>query len=134
MPQLLLTFVLIGIGWFVIVRPQQARLRAQKAMVAELVAGDRVITAGGIHGTLTEVGADTVRIEVAPGIELTLARPAITRKRDDEGDGAEGANPIDSSDLDADDGIDDSLPGPTGDHAEDNVTQHPDGPSTGGVA
>ena len=80
MPTLLLTFLLIGIGWFLLIRPQQERARAQRALVAELAVGDRIISAGGIHGTVTAVAADSIELEVAPGVTLTLARAAVARR------------------------------------------------------
>lgn len=90
MPQILLTVLLIAMGWAVLIRPQQAALRAQRIrnqehddMVAALAPGQRVITAGGIHGTVTHVEADTLRVEVARGIELTVAREAIHKRIDD---------------------------------------------------
>ena len=74
------TLLFIGIGWFLIIRPQQQRAKAQRALVEALEAGDRVVSAGGIHGTLTAVGPETVALEVAPGVVLTVARPAIARR------------------------------------------------------
>ena len=65
-PQLLLTILLIAIGWFLLIRPQQARVRDQRAMVATLQEGDRVITAGGIHGRITGLATETVEVEVSP--------------------------------------------------------------------
>ena len=84
-PQLLLTILLIAIGWFLLIRPQQARVRDQRAMVATLQEGDRVITAGGIHGRITGLATETVAVEVAPGVQLTLARAAIVRRVDQPG-------------------------------------------------
>ncbi|MEZ5178825.1 MAG: preprotein translocase subunit YajC [Acidimicrobiales bacterium] len=109
MPALLLTLVLVGIGWILILRPQQQRLKEQRAMVEALVPGDRVITAGGIHGVLTEVEPETVRIEVAPQVVLTLARPAIARRVDAD------ASPTDPE----------PTSGRTGEPAEDPVTIDP---------
>ena len=80
MPQLLLTLALIAIGWFLIIRPQQTRLKRQRLMVESLTLGDTVVTAGGIHGTVTKLSEDTVQVEVAAGVELTLARGAIGRR------------------------------------------------------
>lgn len=77
---LLLTLLLIAIGWYLIVRPQQVRLREQREMVRTLEVGDRVITAGGFHGTLVAVEEETVVIRLAPDVEVTLARPAISRR------------------------------------------------------
>lgn len=96
MPALLLTFVFIAIGWFLIVRPQQQRMREQRELVAALAPGDRVITAGGIHGELVSVGEETVELLVADGIVLTLARPAIARLVDRTGDPA-NEDPADES-------------------------------------
>ncbi len=75
-----LTLVFVAIGWFLIIRPQQQRAKAQRAVVEALETGDRVISAGGIHGTLTQVDPETVGLEVAPGVVLTVARPAIARR------------------------------------------------------
>lgn len=77
---LLITIALIAVGWAMLIRPQQQRLKEQKALVAAVEVGDEVITAGGIHGRITAVAEATVQIEVAPGVELTLARPAIARR------------------------------------------------------
>lgn len=79
MPQLLLTILLIAIGWFFLIRPQQARVREQRQMVANLTVGDQVITVGGIHGRITGLETETVLIELAPGVEVTLARAAVVR-------------------------------------------------------
>lgn len=84
MAPFLLTILLIAIGWYFIVRPQQVRLREQREMVMSLKVGDRVITAGGFHGTLVEVHEETVVIRLAAGVEATLARPAISRRLDPE--------------------------------------------------
>ena len=84
-PQLLLTILLIAIGWFLLIRPQQARVRDQRAMVATLQEGYRVITAGGIHGRITGLATETVEVEVSPGVQLTLARAAIVRRVDPPG-------------------------------------------------
>lgn len=83
-PELLLTISLIALGWFLLIRPQQARVRSQRAMVAALAVGDRVITAGGIHGRINALAVETVELEVAPGVVVTLARAAVMRRRDDD--------------------------------------------------
>ena len=108
MAPLLLAIFFIAIGYFIILRPQQERLRAQKQIVESLAVGDRVITAGGIHATITDVADETVRIAVAPNVELTLARPAIARRLDPE-----------TSSTEHD--FDESVTGTPGDLAEDNV-------------
>lgn len=86
MPQLILTILLIAVGWFFLIRPQQARIRAQREMVESLEVGDQVVTAGGIHGTITSIDVETVQLQVAPAVELTVARPAVMRRLDGGGD------------------------------------------------
>src|SRR5215217_3501184 len=79
----LLLLLLIPLAmWFLVLRPQQARLRAQRDLVATLEAGDRVVTAGGIVGTLTVVGDTEVTLVTTPGVELRVLRGAISRRVD----------------------------------------------------
>jgi preprotein translocase subunit YajC len=94
--QLLITVVLIAIGWFLLIRPQQVRIREQRAMVATLEVGDRVVTAGGIHGTVRSVADETVAVEVTAGVELTVARAAIVRRLDDAPSRTPDPDPEDS--------------------------------------
>ena len=68
--------------WFLVLRPQQARLRAQRELVSSLEAGDRVVTAGGIIGTLTVVGETEVTLATRPGVELQVLRGAVSRRLD----------------------------------------------------
>jgi preprotein translocase subunit YajC len=68
--------------WFLVLRPQQARLRAQRDLVASLEVGDRVVTAGGVIGTLTVVGQTEVTLATTPGVELQVLRGAVSRRVD----------------------------------------------------
>lgn len=82
----LVLLILIPLAmWFLVLRPQQARLRAQRQLVASLEAGDRVVTAGGIVGTLTVVGESEVTLATRPGVELQVLRAAISRRLDPPG-------------------------------------------------
>jgi preprotein translocase subunit YajC len=84
-------FVLI---WLVFVRPQKKRQSQQQQMLNELHEGDEVLTAGGIYGTITHVDEDDDRItlEIAPGLEVEVARRAIagiTQEPDEADEGEE---------------------------------------------
>lgn len=74
MPLLLVGFVLL------VVRPQQQRIKAQQAVVASLEVGDQVLSASGIFGTITQLDDDVAVLRVADGVELRMARGALTRK------------------------------------------------------
>jgi preprotein translocase subunit YajC len=84
--------ILVALMWLLLIRPQQQRVRRQRELVATLEVGDRVVTIGGIKGTVVGLDDEDARIEVAPGTVLTLVRPAVSRKvdtvesRGDEGD------------------------------------------------
>ena len=81
--EVLFPLIFIGLMWLLLVRPQQQRVRQQRALVASLTVGDRVVTAGGIVGTVIGLTDEEARVEVAPGTVLTLLRYAISRTIDD---------------------------------------------------
>ena len=73
---LLLVFVIF---YFLLIRPQQRRVKEHKAMVESLRRGDQVITGGGIYGKVTKVReGDEVEVEIADGVRVRLARSTIT--------------------------------------------------------
>ena len=77
----MLPFVLIFVVfYFLIIAPQRKQTKETEKMLAALKRGDRVVTSGGIHGTITDLrDADkTAVIEVAPGVRITVSRSAIT--------------------------------------------------------
>jgi preprotein translocase subunit YajC len=74
-------FLIIILGflvlWLVVVRPQRRRQNQQQRMLSDLNVGDEVITAGGIYGTVTGLGDEYVEVEIAPKLEVRVARRAI---------------------------------------------------------
>ena len=80
MSSLIFLLLLFGAMWFFTIRPQQQRLKAQRALIQSVGAGDVVMTAGGVIGTVTVVADDEVRLEIADGIEIRLARAAISKR------------------------------------------------------
>ena len=91
---LVLIFVVF---WFLLIRPQQKKMKQHKEMLATLRRGDRVLTGGGIFGTITKVGADNeVQVEIADGIRVRVDKGTISAvlaktepARSDEPDEAE---------------------------------------------
>jgi len=76
---LLLIVLLFVVMYFLMIRPQQKRRREAQAMQNSLGPGDRIVTIGGLHGTVVAIVDDIVTLEVAPGVEVQFARPAIAR-------------------------------------------------------
>lgn len=63
--------------YFLLIRPQQRKVKEQRALIAKAEAGDRVLLSSGVYGTLTEVLDIAAYIEVAEGIEILIARSHI---------------------------------------------------------
>ena len=80
MLQLLFPFILMALMWVLLVRPQQQRVRQQRDLVASLVVGDEVITAGGMVGRIVGLTEQEARVEVAPGVEIRFLRGAINSR------------------------------------------------------
>ncbi len=81
--QFIILLLFIPIFWVLIIRPQQQQRRAHHTVVTSLEVGDKVMTVGGLIGTLTEVEEETVRLDTGTGAELTFGRTFI-RQRVDE--------------------------------------------------
>lgn len=97
----LIPFVLLlALMWLLLIRPQQARLRKQRELVASISVGDEVVTAGGIIGTVRVLTDDELRLEVSPGVEIRLLRVAVSRRIDSDPVGGGLVDPAEGPDHD----------------------------------
>ncbi|MBR0647721.1 preprotein translocase subunit YajC [Plastoroseomonas hellenica] len=73
---LILIFVVF---YFLLIRPQQKKMKDHRAMLSQIKRGDKVVTAGGIVATIGKVteGSDEIEAEIAPGVKVTLVRGTI---------------------------------------------------------
>jgi preprotein translocase subunit YajC len=69
--------LLLALMWFMLIRPQRRRQQETQRMVQALQVGKEIVTAGGLYGKVTEVHDDEVRIEVADGVEVRVAKRAV---------------------------------------------------------
>ncbi len=80
---LISTIVMFGaifvIFYFMIIRPQQKRAKEREKMLSNIEKGDKVITSGGLHGTVAGLEEKTVLLEVGDKIKLKFERSAITQ-------------------------------------------------------
>jgi preprotein translocase subunit YajC len=74
---LMLPILLLVVFYFLLIRPQQKRVKEHKQMVSELKKGDEVVTSGGLAGQLTEVGDSFVQLEIAEGIEVQIQKQSV---------------------------------------------------------
>lgn len=75
--------LIFAVFYLLIIRPQQTRAKRQRALVSAVDVGERVVTIGGIHGTVRSLDEETFELEVAPGTVITMARAAISRRMTD---------------------------------------------------
>jgi len=67
-----------GIMYFLMIRPQQKKMKEHQAMVAALKRGDHVVTQGGLKGKITKIKEDNeVVVEIAAGVEVRVVQSTI---------------------------------------------------------
>lgn len=75
----LLPLVLIFVVfYFLLIRPQQKKMKAHREMIGALKRGDKVLTAGGIIGSVVKVEEQELLVEIAKDIRVRVARHTIT--------------------------------------------------------
>ncbi|MDQ6958499.1 MAG: preprotein translocase subunit YajC [Mariprofundaceae bacterium] len=74
--------LIIVIFYFLLIRPQQKRMKTHRGMIDELKKGDKIITAGGIIGTIHDVTEDVVKLNIADKVRITIKRDTITGPAD----------------------------------------------------
>lgn len=79
MANLLFPLLMFAAMWFLLIRPQQQRVRRQRELLDSLAVGDEVITVGGIIGTIVSLEGEEARLSVGPGNELRVVRRAIAQ-------------------------------------------------------
>ncbi len=63
--------------WFLLIRPQRRRQQAAQHLLTQIGVGKEIVTAGGLFGTVTAVEGDEVRVEIADGVEVRIAKRAV---------------------------------------------------------
>ena len=74
---LIVIVIIAAVAWLALALPWRRRQRAHTAMQDDVELGDEIITAGGMHGIVKEAGERELRIEIAPGVVVTLDRRAV---------------------------------------------------------
>jgi preprotein translocase subunit YajC len=71
--------VLVGVFWFLIMRPQQRKMKDHRALLANVKQGDRVVGAGGIQGTVRRVDDDAISLQIADNVVIKIDKASITK-------------------------------------------------------
>ena len=82
LPMIIFLVIIFGLFYFVMVRPQRRKQKEHETLVQELQKGDRVITAGGIYGTIESISEDNIVIKVESGATIRVARGSVAGRRE----------------------------------------------------
>ena len=77
--------LLFVIFYFLLIRPQQKQAKQHREMIAALKKGDKIVSTGGLHGTITGLKDDVVTMEIAPKVRVKISRASISRLIREEG-------------------------------------------------
>jgi preprotein translocase subunit YajC len=75
--QYLFIIVLLALVWVLLIRPQRRRQQEAQRLLQSIGVGKEIVTAGGLYGTVTAIEDDEVRVEIADGVEVRVAKRAV---------------------------------------------------------
>jgi preprotein translocase subunit YajC len=75
----ILMVLMLGVMYFLLIRPQQKRAKEHANMLSKLASGDEVVTAGGILGRVTEVSDGFATVEIAEGVRIKVQKSQISQ-------------------------------------------------------
>ena len=82
---MLMIVAMVVIFYFIMIRPQNKKQKEIKKAREAMRNGDKVVTAGGIHGKIKEIGDVTIIIEVAPGVSIKVDKSSVYPAADNAG-------------------------------------------------
>ena len=77
--QLMPLFLIFGVFYFLLIRPQQKRVKEHKAMVSAIQRGDKIVTSGGIKGKVVRVINDfDIEVEISQGVNVVIVKSTVS--------------------------------------------------------
>lgn len=70
--------VLFGVMYLLLIRPQQTQQRKRREMLSTLKKGDKIVTLGGVFGTITEIKDERLQVRIADKVEIWLAKNGVS--------------------------------------------------------
>lgn len=86
--QLMLILIIFSIFYFIVFRPMRKGQKDTERMRLDLKNGDRIVTNGGIYGTVVGVSEDVVQVRIADQVKIQLAKSAVARVEESAGKGS----------------------------------------------
>lgn len=78
-PQLIFMLTIFMIFYFIVFRPMRKQRHDTETMLSELKNGDRVVTSGGIYGTVVGVTDELIQLRIAEHVKIQVAKSAVAR-------------------------------------------------------
>ena len=77
--QLMPLFLIFGVFYFLLIRPQQRRVKEHKAMVSAIQRGDKIVTSGGMKGKVVRVINDfDIEVEISQGVNVLIVKSTVS--------------------------------------------------------
>ena len=80
---IIMIVLLLAVFYFFMIRPQQKRQKEIKKFRDALTKGDKVVTAGGIYGTISDVKENKFVVEIAPSVKITIDKGSVYPSADE---------------------------------------------------
>jgi len=77
--QIIILVVFVAVFYFLLIRPQQKRVKEQQSMLSKLSVGDEIVTTGGILGRIVDVGDTFLTLEVADNVRLKVQKTQVSQ-------------------------------------------------------
>jgi len=77
---LVILVLMVAVFYFLLIRPQQRRIKSLQSLQSSLQLGDEIITSAGFFGTIRRFDGEVVTLELSPGVEARVNRRAISGK------------------------------------------------------
>ena len=75
---------MFAVLYLLILRPQMKKQKAQQRMVDELEKGNKIVTSGGIHGTIDNIKDDIIVLKIGDNVKIEVSRTAVSRNKSGE--------------------------------------------------
>lgn len=69
--------LMFAIFYFLLIRPQQKKAKQHKMLLSSIKKGDKIVSSGGLHGTVTGLTEEVVTVEIAPKIRVKVSRGSV---------------------------------------------------------
>jgi preprotein translocase subunit YajC len=107
---ILILLLFFAAAWLLLIVPRQRELKRHQALMERLAPDDEVILSSGVYGTIRAIDGDVVALEIAPGVELKVAKRAVAALAVEPEPEVDGSSVVDLTDEEDDTSSDRDRP------------------------